>query len=186
MQNDEQQEVAEEVVEETQVEDTQEETQQEEVQAEETKEDDPDYRGKLNAQNNFLKKEGYEFKEGKWVKPTTTAKPADGAIKPQMSLGDATAIIKADVHEDDISRVEKFAADEGITIREALKNDELRAILSTRSEKRTTAKGANVGTVRRGATVVSDQALIDAASNGKIPDDDAGIARLIAAKSKKQ
>lgn len=118
------------------------------------------------------------------------AKKAEAEKKPvapsesPMSLADATALLKADVHEDDIERVEKFAKAEGLSIREALKNDELKAILQVRTEKRTTAQAANVSNVRRGPSKVTDETLLDNANAGKLPDSDADIARLIAAKSK--
>lgn len=101
-----------------------------------------------------------------------------------MSLADAAAILKADVHEDDIERVEKFAKSEGLSIRAALKSDELKAILAVRAEKRTTADAANISNVRRGPAKVTDETLVSNARAGKLPDDDEGIARLIAARAK--
>lgn len=104
----------------------------------------------------------------------------------KMSLADSHALLKADVHEDDIDRVEKFAKSEGISIKDALKNDELKAILAVRGEKRTTANAANISNVRRGPSKISDEALVDNASKGKLPDSDDEIDRLIAAKAKKK
>ncbi len=100
------------------------------------------------------------------------------------SLADLHAM--RDVHEDDIERVEKYARSEGLSIKEALKSDELKAILAVREEKRTTAQAANITGVRRGPTKMSDETLVSNASNGKLPDDDEGIERLIAAKSRRK
>ncbi len=163
---------------------TEETTQEEAPVVEEKVEEQVDYRGKLNATNNFLKKEGYEFKDGKWVPPTKSR--AETTSESPMSLADAAALLKADVHEDDVERVEKYAKAEGVSVREALKNDELKAILAVRSEKRSTANAANISNVRRGPTKVSDDVLISNAEKGRLPDDDEGIERLIAAKTKQK
>lgn len=102
---------------------------------------------------------------------------------PQLSTADIIALSK--VHEDDVERVERFAKSEGVSVREALKNDELKAILSLRDEQRTTASASNVSTTRRSSVKLSDDVIVSNASQNKIPDDDEGIARLIAAKMKK-
>lgn len=104
----------------------------------------------------------------------------------KLSPADLLALMKAEVHEDDMGRVEKFAKMEGISIREALKSDELQAILSVQNEKRSTAKAANVSNVRRGPAAVSEDVLLSNAALGKLPDSDADIERLIAAKAKQK
>ena len=114
-------------------------------------------------------------------------KEKDGIVsEPKMSLPDIMAINKANVHEDDIEKVEKFAKSEGITIKEALKNEELKAILDLRQEKRNTADASNVNNSRRQAVKVDDETLISNANNGKLPEDDGDIERLISAKSNKK
>lgn len=108
------------------------------------------------------------------------------SIAPQSNYSTADIIALSKVDVDDIERVEKFMKDEGITAREALANDELQAILAIRAEKRNTAQATNVTNVRRGSTKVSDETLIANAQAGKLPEDDAGIERLIAAKLSKK
>lgn len=103
---------------------------------------------------------------------------------PSLSTLDSIAIIRANVADEDIERVERFAKSEGITIREALANSELKAILTVRAEERETAAATNTGAVRRGATVVSAERLIQDAQSGKLPETDADIERLIAGMSK--
>jgi hypothetical protein len=103
-----------------------------------------------------------------------------------LSSADLLAIMNAKVHEDDMERVEKFAKMEGVSIRQALKDPELKAILEVRAEQRTTAAAANTSNVRRGPTKASDETLVANASQGKLPDDDDGIDRLIAAKLKQK
>jgi hypothetical protein len=102
-----------------------------------------------------------------------------------ISSGDLLAIMKADIHEDDMERVEKFAKMEGITIREALKNEELKAILDLRKENRNSLGAANISNVRRGPAKIPDDVLLSRAAAGKLPETDYDIQRLIAAKAKK-
>jgi hypothetical protein len=98
-----------------------------------------------------------------------------------VNLADAAALLKADVHEDDIERVEKYAKAEGVSIKEALKSDELKAILQVRNEKRHTAQAANVSNVRRGPSKKTDEAILSDAKAGKLPESDDDIERLVAA-----
>jgi len=103
-----------------------------------------------------------------------------------LSSSDLLAVMRANVNEDDMERVERFAKSEGQSIKEALKNPELKAILNLREEQRGTAMAKNVTNTRRGATKLSDSAIVANAQAGKLPDDDAGIDALIAAARKKK
>lgn len=124
-----------------------------------------------------------EAQKEHWRKKAGEVKKAPESAS-TFSSADLLAVMNAKVHEDDMERVERFAKMEGVSIREALKNPELKAILDLRQEQRTTASAANVSNVRRGAVKTSDDALIANASAGKIPDNDEDIERLIAAKMK--
>lgn len=101
-----------------------------------------------------------------------------------INLADSVAILNAKVHEDDIERVERYAKLEGVSIREALKDPELKAILSYRDENRNTAVATNTSNSRRGSTKVTGDVLVANASRGKLPESDDEINRLIAAKRK--
>lgn len=109
------------------------------------------------------------------------SKTGDGEPAAQHSTADIIALSK--VHEDDIERVEKFAKDEGVSIREALRNEELTAILAVREEKRSTAQASNVSNVRRGAVKQTNESILSSARDGKLPESDADIARLMEAKA---
>jgi hypothetical protein len=126
----------------------------------------------LQAQKEHWRKKATSTKE-EVVEPTST-----------LSNADLIAVMNAKVHEDDMERVERFAKSENLSIKEALKNPELKAILSLREEQRTTASATNVTNVRRGSVKVTDESLIAKASAGQLPEDDDGINRLIAAKLK--
>lgn len=110
----------------------------------------------------------------------------EAPVSTNLSNADLLAVMKANVHEDDMERVERFAKMDGTTVREALKSPELKAILSLREEQRTTATATNVANVRRGVSKVADDVLISNATAGKLPDSDDDIERLIAAKLKRK
>lgn len=126
-----------------------------------------------------LKKTEAELKAKKTAPEAQT--PASNS---NLSTSDLLAVMNANVHEDDMERVEKFAKMEGISIKESLKNPDLKAILDRRAEERTTASATNVTNTRRGSTKVSDEVIVANASKGRLPEDDEGIERLIAAKRK--
>lgn len=152
------------------------ETTEEEVEPEEEVVEEVDWKAEAEkqkeiAENQRIRAEKAEKKTKEKVEPTST-----------HSTSDIVALSK--VHEDDIERVEKFAKDEGVSIKEALKNDELTAILNVRAEKRNVSDATNTGNSRRVSAKVSDEALIANASSGKLPTSDEDIDRLIAAKLK--
>lgn len=113
------------------------------------------------------------------AKKETVQEPA---TQSQISNADAMALIKANVHEDDIDRVERYAKAEGLSLREALATSELKAILAVRTEERTTAAAANVSSVRRGSSKPTPEAILTSAKAGNLPDSDADIEALMLAK----
>lgn len=113
------------------------------------------------------------------AKKETVQEPA---TQSQISTADAMALIKANVHEDDIDRVERYAKAEGLSLREALNTSELKAILAVRTEERQTAAAANVSSVRRGSSKPTPEAILNSAKAGNLPDSDADIEALMLAK----
>src|SRR3990167_7024303 len=79
----------------------------EEVADEVSEEDKTDYRGKLNANNRFLEKEGYKFKEGRWVKPEVKTEKKESSDA--LSTKDLFALTKSNTHEDDVDWIVKQA-----------------------------------------------------------------------------
>lgn len=137
-----------------------------------------DYRGKLNATNSFLKKEGYEFKEGKWVKevkerPIVSTETSN--LSSQYSIKDLKAL--QDVHEDDVETVVNWAKFNKITTAEAKKDSIIQTTLRTREEQRKTAAATNTGSARRSSTKVSDEEIVERASRGEYPEDATVLAR---------
>jgi hypothetical protein len=98
------------------------------------------------------------------------------SVNSNYSLKDIRALAK--VHDDDVDRVEKFAKAENIPIAEALKNDDLKAILKHREEQRKTAEAANTGGARRGSSKITDETILADFERGILPDTEEGIQRL--------
>lgn len=110
-------------------------------------------------------------------------KPAP-AQEAGLSTKDVVYLAKADIHNDDVDEVLDYAKLKGISVSKA--HEFLKPILDVRSEQRTSASAANVSNVRRGPSKVTDDVLISKAAQGQLPDDDEGIARLVAAKAKQK
>lgn len=175
----------EEIVLEEEIDTSEADVQEDEIQEDEIQEDSLEA---IKAERDKLK-EIAENQRIRAEKAEAKAKGTKEAVKetksPTTSTSDAIALINAKVHEDDIDRVERYAKSEGLSIKDALKTSELKAILSVRSEERDSAATANISSVRRGAAAVTADTLLENARAGKLPDSDEDIARLIAAASKK-
>ena len=104
------------------------------------------------------------------------------STRADMSPADLVAVMRAGVHQDDMERVERFAIAEGISIKEAVTNPELQAMLDVRNEQRNSAVATNIENVRRGASVPTGEALIQRAGKGDIPSSDDEIEALVSAK----
>lgn len=104
-------------------------------------------------------------------------------VKGDISSKDTIAIMRANVHEDDIDEVKDFAKLKGISIADALKSNVVKAIISDREDIRKTANATHTGTTRKSSARISDEELLEKASKGDIPEDDAGIERLMKARA---
>ena len=157
------------ILEDEQVEDEIVETEVEET-AEEEEEKNP-YRSKLNATNRFLQKEGYVFKDGKWVKPQTAAPaPKKETTDTDLTPKDTLAFIGAGVtEEEDIEEVLKLAKGFGMTVSEALKDETVKHRLNVLKDQRKTAEASNTRSARVGAKQVDSKQLMDKLSKGEAP-----------------
>jgi hypothetical protein len=127
----------------------------------------------LKEQNKKLfarakKAEGFEFKDGKWVKPVVDKKP-ETKVEPsqELSAKDALLLAKANVDLEDVDEVIDFAKYRKITIAEALQNNTLRAILTDSQEKRKTALATQTSGTRK-TTTPSLEALTEKAQKGEL------------------
>jgi hypothetical protein len=134
--------------------------------------------GKVTETNKQLyartkKAEGFELKDGKWVKTEkpTEQKPEESKSNDDIPQKDFLILSRSSTHEDDFERVIKFAKDEGISVSDALKNDELKAIIDIRTEKRTSAEVSNTGVQRRITTKVTGEELRNnLITKGEVPE----------------
>ena len=143
-------------------------------------------RAKLNAQNRFLKKEGYEFVNGKWIKPAPNAKKKTTSSKSdQLSTSDVFTLVKANItEEEDIAEIETFAKFKGLTIKDALSNKTLQQILANNAEERATANATHTGSSKRSVGKKDSSELLDGARKGQLPDDPTELARARAEQRK--
>lgn len=112
------------------------------------------------------------------------ADAAASAKKPQeaaseLSQADIIAIVRNEVHEDDIDDVKSYAKLKGIPFRDALKSSVVRTILSENAEKRATAEASHAGTPRRTQSKPTDEQVLSKASKGEYPED---VESLVAAR----
>lgn len=159
------------ILEDEQVEDEIVEEETEEVEEEEeTQEEVNPYRSKLNATNRFLQKEGYEFKNGSWVKPQTIKAPTKKVENSTITPVDTLAFIDAGVtNSEDIAEVVKLAKGFGLSISDALKDDTVKHRLTVLKEQRKTAEASNTRTARSGARQVDSKQLTDNLAKGIVP-----------------
>lgn len=137
---------------------------------------------RLKKEQGFVKGD-----DGKWVKPPKT----DAVITPapttqhsteKLSQTDLITLVKSDIDEGDISEVVEYASFKKISIADALKSGTVKAMLADKAEARKVAAGTNTATARRSSSSnISDESLIQNAQEGKMPDSDEGLARLIEA-----
>lgn len=92
------------------------------------------------------------------------------------------ALIKADVPEEDIPLVQKYAKTFGKTISEALGDKMLKEALQIEAEKRTTAQATNTETRRSGGKQKSNSQVQADFESGKMPTTREGWQKLYNAK----
>lgn len=153
--------------------------------SEDTPEDDPEPKQKEESIEDYKKRIAtLEAQKNHYRSKAERREALNTSTRADMSPADLVAVMNAGVHQDDMERVERFAIAEGISIREAVSNPELQAMLEVRNEQRRSASATNIENVRRGASVPSGEALIQRAQKGDIPSSDDEIEALVSAKSR--
>jgi len=126
-------------------------------------------------------------KDGKWVKKETLQLPKkEVKISEDITRTELYSLVKANVPEEDTQEVITYAQSHGLDVTEALKRDEVKAILRVRKEFRTSADAANTAGTRRGPAKVSDETLLENARQGIYPSDAASLARARTAEQMKR
>ena len=145
----------------------------EEVETEEVEEESiDDLKAKLAKAEE--ERENQKKRAEKAEKKAKEAPKADGAL----STADILALSKAPIEADDIDDVLEWASFKKISIHEALQSTALKATLAEKAEIRKSALAVNTGTGRRAGGSVSDERLLADAQQGKMPENEADIARL--------
>lgn len=101
-----------------------------------------------------------------------------------FSIKDIVALSK--VHIDDLDEIKKASILLGKPIYEAINDPVVKSILSQREEFRKSSEASNTSNARRSPSRLSDEALLDNASSGKLPESDEEIARLMKVKMGKK
>lgn len=123
--------------------------------------------------------ENQRIRAEKAEKKLKVSEPEKPKETQDLSTKDVLVLVQANVPSDDIDEVVEYARFKNIPVSEALKSPTVKAILADRKENRTVAEASNTGTVRRGSSKISDDALLSKASKGELPDSDEDLRRLI-------
>lgn len=99
----------------------------------------------------------------------TPVKPKRASQEKDMSAMDLFALMKANVHEDDVETITTLSKVKGIGVSEVLKDPDMQAILKSRADRRKIADAANVTAARPSQKKVSTTELVSRAANGEIP-----------------
>lgn len=121
----------------------------------------------LRKQIDTLKAQKDHWKSKANSAPAPTANDNSG-----MTQSDIIAIAKSDIHDEDIERVTKFAKMEGISVKDALGHDDMKAILERRSETRRVASASNTKGSQGSTSTPTGETLAREAASGRMPDPD--------------
>jgi hypothetical protein len=116
-----------------------------------------DFRGKLNATNRFLQKEGYVFQDGKWQKKAGESGQKEEskdkpAAKPALSREEGILIAKG-FSEEEVEYAQKVAELQKKPLTEAV-TDDLFTAWKAKRDKDAKDKAAQLGTSRGGRSTV--------------------------------
>lgn len=97
-----------------------------------------------------------------------------------ISQRDMFTLVAAKVAEDDVDEVVDYAKHKGISVKEALSSNVVKAILAEKQAERKTAEATNTSGARRGsAKITSERLMQNAELKGELPESDDDIKRLI-------
>ena len=96
----------------------------------------------------------------------------------ESNTTDTIAMLRAGVPEEDEQVVIKAAKSLGVTVKEALQDDVVKEILKRKAEERKTQMATHTGETVRSRGTLSDEALLQKARNGELPESDTDMKRL--------
>lgn len=141
-------------------------------------EDSPDV-SELQRQLEALKNENKTLKIQKAKAKEKVREVVKTEPRNEMPQSDLIALMKADIHEDDIQEVVDYAKFKNIPVKDALSSSTIKALLSEKTEKRKSAEVSNTGATRKSTAKMTDEALVSKFSKGEMPDSDEELTRLI-------
>ena len=132
------------------------------------------------AQNQKIRAEKAEqaLKALKTTPPeTVTPKKSKYSLEEIDEISTLTSIPREDRAE-----VLEYADRKGIKTSEALNTPFIKTFLREQEEQRKTALASNTGTVKRGSSKSTDEAILEKFAAGNLPDNDADMAKLAEAR----
>ncbi len=106
---------------------------------------------------------------------------------PTLTTKDTLALVTAKIDPEDFDEIVEFAGYRKQSVADVLKDKTLQTILKDRATDRANAQASHVqGGSRGGAPKTSPEAILANASKGELPESDAGIAALTAARLARQ
>lgn len=146
------------------------------IKAEKTKAEEIAHNMKIRAEK--AERELRESKERKG-----DAKPQASGTQDRLSDQDLIAVITNKVNQKDLPEIAEYAKMKGLSIAEALETNVVKSIMKDNEEMRATAKATNTTTTARGTSKVSDESLLNSASEkGILPESDEDMIRLVKAR----
>ena len=145
-----------------------------EVEPIDSDETDPEVLKRQNQElyEQMRKAKGFKRdKEGKWVKKETLqVAPKEQKVSDDVTRTELYSLMKANVPEEDTNEVIIYAKSHGLSVTEALKTPQMKAILQVNDEYRKSAEIANMKNARYGSAKPSDEQILADISEGKLPD----------------
>jgi hypothetical protein len=121
---------------------------------------------------------------GQWAKkPQPVAQPVvEEKTGEDISNSEIFTLISAGIPQEDKDEVVLYARTHKISVSDAVKSPEVKAILKVREDYRKSSEVSNTGVSRRGSVKVSGDTLLTSAEKGQVPESDEEIQRLIDAR----
>lgn len=117
-----------------------------------------------------LKAQKDHWKKKASAEPKSESTETSESTKSEPSFLDGVLLAKANIHEEDIERVLKFSKAEGISVKEALSNEDMKAILDRRAEARKVAEASNTATTKAGQAERTGETILKNANAKNMPD----------------
>lgn len=102
------------------------------------------------------------------LKKNKTTQPVED--KSELTEKDRIALIRTNVHEDDLDEVLEYSHLKKISVTEALKSSVVKAILAEKEEFRKTAEATSTQKSKPVNQKITDEAILEKASKGDIPE----------------